>query len=76
MVSISIGIRTVRRVRDTLVVTIPSSAAQQLGIGPGDRVDVSLQPVGHGSDVDPALRGAMDAAWQQLEPGLRYLADR
>lgn len=112
MASMSIGVRTVRRVGSSLVVTIPPAAAQALGIDEGDQVEVALRSaerrpqvdpappavpvsavpspglgevdqveaalrsVGRRPDLDPALRAAMDAAWLQIEPGLRYLANR
>ena len=72
----SIGAQKVRRVGSSLVVTIPKPAAEALGINEGDQVEVALQPVELRPRLDPALRAAMDAAWEQAEPGLRYLADR
>jgi AbrB family looped-hinge helix DNA binding protein len=72
----SIGIQKVRRIGSSLVVTIPKPAAEGLGISEGDQVEVSLQPLELRPRLDSALRAAMDAAREQTEPDLRYLADR
>ena len=72
----NIGVQKVRRVGSSLVVTIPRPAAEALGISEGDRVEVALQPVALRPRLDPALRAAMDAAWEQAEPGLRHLTGR
>jgi antitoxin component of MazEF toxin-antitoxin module len=71
-----IGIQTVRRVGDSLVVTIPTAEAEALGLSEDDWVEVSIQPVELRSDLRPDVRAAADAAWEQSEPGLRYLADK
>jgi AbrB family looped-hinge helix DNA binding protein len=68
----NIGAQQVRRVGGNLVVTIPKSIAEALGLHEGDQVEVSLQPLKR----RPEVRMAMEAAWQQIEPGLRYLADK
>lgn len=72
----SIGIQKVHRVGSDLVVTIPVTVAEVLGITEGDQVEVSLQPLELLVRLDPVLRTAMDTAWEQTEPGLRHLADR
>jgi antitoxin component of MazEF toxin-antitoxin module len=76
MAHTSIGAQKIRRVGSSLVVTIPKLAAEALGIGEGDRVEVSLQPVEPRSRLRPEVRAAAEAALQQIEPGLRYLADK
>jgi AbrB family looped-hinge helix DNA binding protein len=76
MARTSIGAQKVRRVGSSLVVTIPKPAAEALGLSEGDQVEVSLQPVELRPRLRPEVRAAMEAALQQIQPGLDYLKDR
>ena len=76
MAHTSIGAQKVRRVGGSLVVTIPKPAAEALGLHEGDQVEVSLQPLELRPRMRPEVRAAMEEAFKQIEPGLRYLADR
>jgi len=78
MAHTSIGAQKIRRVGSDLVVTIPKETAEALGLREGDMTDVALRLLEPRPrpPLRPNLQAAVDAALAQIEPGLRYLADK
>jgi putative addiction module antidote len=73
--STRLGVQRVRRTGNSLVVTIPKDQAEQLGIGEGDYVDVTIQPLELRPRLNPDVKAAFERVWKKNEAGFRYLAD-
>jgi len=66
----------VRKVGNSLVITLPKDEAERLGIHEGDLIGyepykLEVRPV-----LSPDLRAAAERSWQKSEAAYRYLADR
>jgi putative addiction module antidote len=73
--STRLGVQRVRRTGNSFVVTIPKDQAEQLGIGEGDYVDVTIQPLELRPRLNPDVKAAFERVWKKNEAGFRYLAD-
>ena len=73
--STHLGVQRVRRTGNSFVVTIPKDQAERLGIGEGDYVDVTIQPLELRPRLSPDVKAAFERVWQKNEAGFRYLAD-
>ena len=58
-----IGVQHVRRIGDSLVVTIPDDVAERLGIIEGSLVDVSIDSLVLRPRMSPELKAAFDEVW-------------
>ena len=76
MAVVDVGARKLRQVGGSLIVTIPKAEIDRLGLKEGDLIGVTIEPLETRPRRDPEFQAALDAAWEQWEPGLRYLADR
>ena len=66
----------VRRVGNSLVVTVPKAEAQALGLREGDLVAVEFRKVEVRPVLRPDLQRLAEASWERNEVGYRYLAGR
>jgi len=66
----------VRKVGNSLVVTIPADVAERAGVKADDLVSVQLTVLDVVPRLSPELRRAADEVWATDEAALRYLADR
>jgi antitoxin component of MazEF toxin-antitoxin module len=65
-----------RKVGNSLVVTIPKDEVERLGLREGQLLGIEITPLEVRPLLRPDLREALDATWEQDEPAYRYLADR
>ena len=72
----SIGTQKLRRVGNSLVITIPKQAAEQLGLSDGDLVDIQLAPMELRPRMRPEVRASFEAVLPTIQPALDYLKDR
>ncbi len=66
----------VRKVGNSLVVTIPKDEAERLQLSEGDLVDLDVQPLEVRPRMRPEVREAFERSWKKSEAAYRYLADR
>ena len=66
----------IRRVGNSLVVTVPKEEAEALGIQEGDLVAVEVRKVDLRPVLPPHLQRLAEESWERNEAGYRYLADR
>ena len=66
----------VRKVGNSLVVTIPKDEAERLQLSEGDLVDLDVQPLVIRPAMRPEVREAFERSWEKSEAAYRYLADR
>ena len=63
---------TVRKVGNSLGIVIPKAQAQELGLHPGDTVDVELRKTAPLSSIFGAMRGQfgdLDALMREIDEG-------
>jgi antitoxin component of MazEF toxin-antitoxin module len=65
-----------RRVGNSLVVTIPKDEIERNGWKEGDLVALQLTPLEVRPIMRPEVREAFEESWKRNEAGYRYLADR
>lgn len=65
-----------RKVGNSLVVTIPKDEAERLGLIEGDQVLLDLHKALVTPMLDPAAQAALDAALARHRADLEYLKDR
>jgi antitoxin component of MazEF toxin-antitoxin module len=65
-----------RRVGNSLVVTIPKDEIERNGWKEGDLVALQLTPLEIRPVMRPEVRKAFEESWKRNEAGYRYLADR
>jgi antitoxin component of MazEF toxin-antitoxin module len=68
--------RKLRRVGNSLVLTVSASEARRLGLAEGDLVHADLTPLEVTAAVRPELRAAVDRVIDRCLPALLYLRDR
>lgn len=66
----------IRKVGNSLVVTIPKDEAERLQLAEGDLVDLDVQPLEIRPRMRPEVREAFERSWKKSEAAYRYLADR
>jgi putative addiction module antidote len=66
----------VRKVGNSLVVTIPKDEAERLSLTEGDLVDLDIHPLEIRPAMRPEVRAAAERSWAKSESAYRYLADR
>lgn len=69
-------IQQVRKVGNSLVVTIPKSESERLGIKEGDSVSVELNKMELRPVLSPELQEIMREDLSTLQPMLEYLKNR
>jgi antitoxin component of MazEF toxin-antitoxin module len=69
-------IQQLRKSGNSYVVTIPKELVERNGWEEGTYLDVTVTPVEMRPVLAVDLREAMDQTWEDIEPALRYLADR
>lgn len=73
-------LQKVRKVGNSLVVTIPKDQAEQLDIHAGDMVELTINKVEVHTEVrrilPPHVQEALDRTLREHEDAYRYLADR
>ena len=62
-----------RRVGNSLVVTIPKAEVERQHLHAGQLVGVQIQPLEVRPTMAPDLREAMEASWREAEAAYRYL---
>ncbi len=65
-----------RKIGDDFVVVIPHEEVERRGWMEGQMLTVDSTASALRSGLRPELRQLLDEDWEDLEPGLRYLADR
>lgn len=63
-----------RRVGNSLVVTIPKEEAERLELHEGDFVGVDVRKVRVRPELTPEIRAAFERSWELYEADYRYLA--
>lgn len=66
----------VRKVGNSLVVTIPKDEAERLHISEGDLVDLDIHQLEIRPVMRPDVRAAAERSWAKSERAYRYLAER
>lgn len=66
----------VRKVGNSLIVTIPKEEAEELGLREGDLVTMDIRKAEVRPVLRPDLRKMAEDSWERNQPGYRYLADR
>jgi antitoxin component of MazEF toxin-antitoxin module len=66
----------IRKVGNSLVVTIPKDEVERLDLEPGQLIAVHIQPAEIRPVLPDALREAFEDSWGDNEDGYRYLAGR
>ncbi|MCL5110576.1 MAG: hypothetical protein M1401_17260 [Chloroflexi bacterium] len=66
----------VRRVGNSLVVTISKAEAEVLELREGDLVTMDIRKAEVRPVLRPGLRNLAEESWQRNQSGYRYLADR
>jgi antitoxin component of MazEF toxin-antitoxin module len=69
-------VQKLRRVGNSVVVTIPKEEIERQKLEVGQLVAVSVQPVEVRPVMSDALREVFEESWQRNEAGYRYLKDR
>ncbi|MFM9106024.1 MAG: AbrB/MazE/SpoVT family DNA-binding domain-containing protein [Chloroflexota bacterium] len=69
-------VTTVRKVGNSYVVTVPKEMMERDHLQEGQLVALELTPVEQRPMLSPELKAILDEAWEDLMPGLEYLADR
>jgi antitoxin component of MazEF toxin-antitoxin module len=69
-------VTTVRRVGNSYVVTVPKEMMERDHLQEGQLVALELTPVEQRPVLSPELKAILDESWDDLLPGLEYLADR
>lgn len=64
-----------RKVGNSLVVTIPKEEAEQLELREGDLVTVEIRKAEVRPVLRPDLRKMAERSWERNEPGYRYLRE-
>lgn len=63
-----------RKVGNSYVVTIPKDEVERNGWSVGDRFAVQLTPLEERPVLNPEIRDALEASWNEHEAAYRYLA--
>jgi putative addiction module antidote len=66
----------VRRVGNSLIITIPREEAERLELAEGDMVAASLNKVRMEISMSPQVRAAAERAMQEYSATLDYLQDK
>lgn len=66
----------VRKVGNSLVVTVPKELVDRDQIEEGQLVALELTPVEQRPVLPADLQAIVDARWEDMLPGLEYLRDR
>lgn len=69
-------VQQLRKSGNSFVVTIPKEEVERHGWSDGQMLAVEVTEVEMRPKLRPELKAILDARWEALEPGLRYLADR
>ena len=65
----------VRKVGNSLVVTIPKEEAERLDIGEGDLVGLEVRKVRVVPAMSPEVRAAFERSWEMYGEDYRFLAE-
>ncbi len=65
----------VRKVGNSLVVTIPKEEAERLDIGEGDLVGLEVRKVRITPTMSPEVRAAFEQSWERYGDDYRFLAE-
>lgn len=68
--------QTIRKSGNSFVITVPKEEFERLGLQDGQPVFVHVTPAETKPLLRPVLNDALDAVWNEIEPGLIYLRDR
>jgi antitoxin component of MazEF toxin-antitoxin module len=71
-----VAIRKLRRVGNSLVLTVPATEARSLGLSEGDLVHAVLTPLEVTNALRPEVRVAVDRVIGRCQAALEYLKDR
>lgn len=66
----------IRKVGNSLVITVPREEAEALELREGDLVTVDIRKAEVRPVLRPDLRRAAEESWERNKEGYRYLADR
>ena len=66
----------IRRVGNSLVITIPKEEAEHQNLHEGDFVGVEIRKLHLKPEMSPEVRAAFEQSWKDYEDDLRYLAER
>jgi antitoxin component of MazEF toxin-antitoxin module len=69
-------IQQLRKSGNSYVVTVPKELVERNGWEEGEYLEVEVTPIEMRPVLSADLREAMDQTWDDIEPALRYLADR
>ena len=69
-------IQRVRRVGNSLVVTVPREAVETLGLAAGQFVGLQIEPLELRPRLRPAVQAAFDASWDEHADIYQELARR
>ena len=70
------NVQQIRKVGNSFVVTVPKEVIEANNWEEGQLVALELTPVEQRPTLTPELRRILDEHWDDMLPGLQYLADR
>ena len=70
------NVQQIRKVGNSFVVTVPKEVIEANNWEEGQLVALELTPVEQRPTLTPELRRILDEHWDDMLPGLEYLADR
>ena len=70
------NVQQIRKVGNSFVVTVPKEVIEANNWEEGQLVALELTPVEQRPTLTPELRKLLDEHWDDMLPGLEYLADR
>ena len=65
----------IRRVGNSLVVTIPKEEAERQNLHEGDFVGIEVRKVQLKPEMSPEVQAAFERSWKAYEADYRYLAE-
>jgi putative addiction module antidote len=66
----------IRKVGNSLIVTVPKEEAEELELREGDLVTMDIRKAEVRPVLRPELRKLAEKSWERNKAGYRYLADR